>query len=377
MPHQFTRRILVCVTGLTPQVVTETLYALARQDPAWIPTEVHILTTVTGAKRARLLLLEGERAHFPQLCRDWDLPPIGFDPSHIHVLTDPAGRPLEDIRSQGDNVATADAILGAIAGFTSDADAAIHVSLAGGRKSMGFFAGYALSLYGREQDRLSHVLVSEGFETNPEFFFPPRQPKVLIGRNGEPLSTADARVELADIPFVRLRDHLPAALLPGASFADAVAAAQRLSGPARLRLRVSDRTLICGNDIAIRLTPLNFAVYAWHADRARRLADPAVPQAEFNREQSSVRQELYQFGCRLYPNELSAEGEQWRNRPWFKPGENHMQWLSERRSRINRAIGKVLVGPAARRYCITSRPLQGRQAEHLLELPAEAIRFEP
>jgi CRISPR-associated protein (TIGR02584 family) len=35
------------------------------------------------------------------------------------------------------------------------------MSIAGGRKTMGFYAGYALSLYGRAQDRMSHVLVEE------------------------------------------------------------------------------------------------------------------------------------------------------------------------------------------------------------------------
>ena len=43
----FPRRILLAVSGLTPQIVTETLYALAViQKPAWIPTEVHLITTL-------------------------------------------------------------------------------------------------------------------------------------------------------------------------------------------------------------------------------------------------------------------------------------------------------------------------------------------
>lgn len=58
------RRILLVVTGLTPQVVTETLYALACAPAdggeAWIPDEVHLVTTSTGAENARLTLLEGE-----------------------------------------------------------------------------------------------------------------------------------------------------------------------------------------------------------------------------------------------------------------------------------------------------------------------------
>ena len=264
--HDFPRKILVCVTGLTPQVVTETVYALAKSDPPWVPTEVHVLTTVTGAQRARLLLLADDRDQFGALVRDHELDGIRFDASHIHVLEDAAGRPLDDIRTQADNLATADAILAKVAHFAADPNCAIHVSLAGGRKSMGFFAGYALSLYGREQDRLSHVLVSPAFETNPEFFFPPLKPRVLISRSGEPVSTADAQIELADIPFVRLRDNLPAELDGGGRFVEAVAAAQRMAQPPRLILHTSERVIVCAGK-QIGLSPVRFAVYAWHAQR--------------------------------------------------------------------------------------------------------------
>jgi CRISPR-associated protein (TIGR02584 family) len=56
--------------------------------------------------------------------------------------------------------------------LTADPDCAIHASIAGGRKTMGFYLGYALSLFGRPQDRLSHVLVSSPFESNQNFFYP-------------------------------------------------------------------------------------------------------------------------------------------------------------------------------------------------------------
>jgi CRISPR-associated protein (TIGR02584 family) len=48
-PQDYQRRVLVCVTGLSPQVVTETVYALAHQAEPWIPTEVHVLTTAPVA----------------------------------------------------------------------------------------------------------------------------------------------------------------------------------------------------------------------------------------------------------------------------------------------------------------------------------------
>lgn len=376
MSTRHPRRILVCITGLTPQVVTETVFALAHQQPAWIPTEVHVLTTLTGARHAELMLLAEDRAQFRRLREDYQLPAIAFDASHVHVLHDGNGVPLDDIRNQADNMAMADAILAKIAEFAADPNAALHVSLAGGRKSMGFFAGYALSLYGRIQDRLSHVLVSPGFETHPEFFFPPREPRVLITRSNEPLSTMDAQIDLADIPFVRLRDRLPSELLPGASFAAAIEAAQRMQAPPHLIIQPAIRSAVCADGVRIPLSPIDFPVYAWHAERVRSLAEPAVALAEFNAIASSLRRELRDFGCRMYPSAMSAEREQWDSRPWNDDHENHAQWLSERRTRINKVIARQLGEQGVITYGIHNHRLKGRQSAHQLALPAGNIEFQ-
>ena len=50
------RKILVAVTGMSPQIVTETLYALVVQQQ-WLPDEVHVLTTGAGAEKIRTALL--------------------------------------------------------------------------------------------------------------------------------------------------------------------------------------------------------------------------------------------------------------------------------------------------------------------------------
>jgi CRISPR-associated protein (TIGR02584 family) len=51
-----TQSILLAVTGLTPQVVTETLYALHDQGEP-LPSSIRILTTAEGSQRARLTLI--------------------------------------------------------------------------------------------------------------------------------------------------------------------------------------------------------------------------------------------------------------------------------------------------------------------------------
>ena len=208
-PERYPRRILLCVAGLSPQIVTETLYALAvLGEPRFVPTEIHLLTTAEGAEWARLTLLSEEPGWFYRLSRDYGLPHINFTPDSIHLLRAADGRPLVDIRQVADNEAIADAITDKVRALTADPDSALHASIAGGRKTMGFYLGYALTLFGRLQDRLSHVLVSSRFESNQDFFYPTIQERVIYAADQSPLDASAATVMLADIPFVRLRDGL-------------------------------------------------------------------------------------------------------------------------------------------------------------------------
>ncbi|RMG56422.1 MAG: TIGR02584 family CRISPR-associated protein [Acidobacteria bacterium] len=222
------RHILVAVAGQTPQIITETLYALMVQRRPPVPiSEIYILTTRRGAQIARHALLDAPTGQFFAFCREYDINPssIAFDEQHIITLKRtgsgdrrsrrrrraPAAEPLDDIRTVADNQALARQLLGFIKQLTSDPRTALHCSLAGGRKTMSAYMALALTLYGRRQDSLSHVLVPEEYESNPNFFFPTRRRKVIgILRNGQP-AIADAkraRIELAEIPFIRLRDVL-------------------------------------------------------------------------------------------------------------------------------------------------------------------------
>ena len=266
--QQFPRRILLAVTGLTPQIVTETLYALAVSQPTpWIPTEIRLITTTEGAERARLSLLDPKEGQFHALCRDYGLTgKIEFLPENIMVIRDANGAALADIRTPQDNTLAADALLAEVRALCTDENCALHVSIAGGRKTMGFFLGYALSLFGRAQDRLSHVLVNEPFESLREFFYPPAEPRVLHTGAGRPIHTADAQVLLAEIPFVRLRDGLPReALAHSAPFASIVSTAQLAVDPPALRFDLKNKKVWCGTQ-AVSLPPTLLAWYAWLAE---------------------------------------------------------------------------------------------------------------
>lgn len=267
---EYPRRILLAVTGLSPQVVTETLFALIQHPQLpFLPTEVHLLTTREGAERARLALLSAEPGWFGRLCRDYRLPEIQFDESCIHVLKSEDGLELDDIRSEQDNQRAADFITETVRAFTSDPDTALHVSIAGGRKTMGFYLGYALSLFGREQDRLSHVLVGEPFESSWDFFYPTPYSRIITTRDNKLADTAKARVTLAEIPFVSLRHGQPEHLLTGhARFSEAVMAARIALGPPALILDLPGRRINAGGR-TISLPPAELACSPCSPDAPR------------------------------------------------------------------------------------------------------------
>ncbi|MGH6893265.1 MAG: CRISPR-associated ring nuclease Csm6 [Dongiaceae bacterium] len=260
-PSTFPRRILLAVTGLSPQVVTETIYALAvqtrGQTEPLVPTEIHLITTDTGRDQAVNNLLSDKPGWFHRLCADYRLPAIDFDRDFIHVMTGAEGHPLDDIRTPADNERAADFITEKVRELTHDDNAAVHVSLAGGRKTMGFYLGYALSLFARPQDRLSHVLVSAPFESHPDFYYPTPYQCILQTRDKPPiaLDARDAVVSLAEIPIVSLRNGLPKGLLAGtATFNTTVNAARASLAAPDLTIDVRTQRVGSGTNHSSRMT---------------------------------------------------------------------------------------------------------------------------
>jgi CRISPR-associated protein (TIGR02584 family) len=365
-PAAFARRVLLALVGLTPQVVTETLWALAaRRRPAFVPTEIVIVTTAEGRERAELTLLEPEGGQLRRLAEDLGLPQLAgaFGPEGMHVARGADGRLLGDIRTPEDNLAVADLLTRLMAAITADADAALHVSIAGGRKSMSFFAGYALSLFARPQDRLSHVLVEPRFEGHPQFFFPPCRPVVLlVPPDGRPMRTDASCVMLAEIPFVRLREGLPEGLLDGrGGFAEAVAAAQAGIGEPELLLDIRARRATAGGT-ELPLPPLQLAFLLVMARRRAR-DDGAAGWRELPpREIQDAYGEL--FGWNAPQGERLAQS---------LAGGVGREWFQERKARHDKLVRHTL-GRRAAPYLLEPvgrRPL----TRFRLALPPWCIRI--
>jgi CRISPR-associated protein (TIGR02584 family) len=245
----FKSRTLLAVTGLSPQIVTETLFAILKQyGEEALPNRVKILTTKEGANRARLTLLDKHSGKFHAFLREFSLEgKVLFTEQDIHLISNTEGSVLDDIVTPEDNAAAANCITNLMRQLTQDSESQLHVSIAGGRKTMGFYLGYAFSLFARPQDVLSHVLVASPFESHPEFFYPPTNGLVLYTQDKKPIHTDDAKIWLAEIPVVKLRHGVSAQhLQKEVSYTDVVQEVEQSFNPASVVIDVTKKKIKCG-----------------------------------------------------------------------------------------------------------------------------------
>src|SRR5437764_13382717 len=122
MGERSERRVLLCVAGLTPQIITESLYVLMVERGERVD-EVRVITTLGGRRRIVELLLEPAGGRFFEFCREYGFDPtsIKFDETTIKLLRGPGGTALEDIRTVEENVYAGDQICEIVRGLTADA----------------------------------------------------------------------------------------------------------------------------------------------------------------------------------------------------------------------------------------------------------------
>lgn len=259
------KEVLIFVAGTTPQIITETLYGLMLiKKPPIIPNEIYVLTTELGRKKIIEELIQNRRLLAFQ--KEFNLPQIPFTEESIIVMHDLKGSPLDDIREAEDNEAVGDLIADFIRKEAGDPASRLHCSIAGGRKTMSFYLGSALQLFGRPWDKLYHVLVTPEFESHPEFFYRPKKNKVFEVKGGQgsiikKLNTKDAQISLAEIPFLSLRGKLS---LNGRSYRELIAESQREINTATMQLplkvNVYDRILEIGSN-SIEIVPMQLLIY--------------------------------------------------------------------------------------------------------------------
>lgn len=362
------KRILLAVSGMSPQIVTETLFSLAtRAENQFIPTDIFLITTADGKKQAEQQLLHPESGKFHQFCKDYQMPEIAFSAENILVIEDADGLPLNDIKTPENNEAAADFITRTVRNLTLDDDCALHVSIAGGRKTMGYYLGYALSLYGRKQDSLSHVLVTTEYESLKDFFYPTPTSTIIYDERNKP------EVMLAEIPFVRLIDgNVPLFLQQEkAGFSDSVRIAQALEDEPLLKIDVkagkNRRLLVSAIELEVPITEVNFAFYVWVLNRSQ-----AGERIERRKVIDANKDYAADF-LKTYHKTAFESSENDRVKEGMKNGMVDT-FLSCRVNETNEAFIKVLGKRAAQPYLIKSMGKKISGIYYLITLSEEQIQ---
>lgn len=324
------KNILVCVSGLTPQIVTETLFCLAVKEKKEID-EIYVLTT----KRGRDVIL-GKDSHpatpktplkkeIDKLCQQYKIkkPLFAENDKHIIVAREESIE-LSDIRSDKDNILFPNKISEFLRKITSKLDNTLYCSITGGRKSMNVHLANGLSLFAREDDKLLHVLTKEEHEFKG--FFP--QTKEEIND-----------LELSEIPFVRLRPFLPAEFkgknILKSNFDEIVNYTQKqlkaLSPFNKLIIDVGKRELRYGNE-RILLQPMEFLFYYYFVDCKERGEENISIQ---NFQSDETIQRMFEHFKELFPSR-QIERKQWNSKKFDQ------NYFLQRRSKINNKIEKII-----------------------------------
>lgn len=282
--------VLLAVTGMSPAVLTETAWALAHETPPIIPTHVIAITTRNGAqaiKRELQTPLPDTAETVWQALRREILGPdatkkdlLILEPPRTITIPNPAtgeGEPMDDIRTPDENAAAAEAFLDEVRRITANNDVRLIASLAGGRKTMGALLAAAVTLLGRKGDRLTHILVNEPFDhpaLQPRFYFPTSTPIIhtLSTKDHQTqISSAQATLQLADVPFVPLRylfrdhlDHYPGTFKALVNTATAIITPQTIT----LDYDTQNNTAII-DGTPIKLHHRDFAFWAFLVEHAR------------------------------------------------------------------------------------------------------------
>ncbi|MEH6626607.1 MAG: CRISPR-associated ring nuclease Csm6 [Motiliproteus sp.] len=356
-PSTYSRRVLLSVVGTSPQVVSETLYGLMSDDTPFIPTEIILVTTSSGAAAAKKMLLDTTPPVLEQMTEDYHWPPIPFSASSIKIIQDPQGQPLDDIRSQDDSQYLADCITELIRDITADDNSALHVSIAGGRKTMSFFAGYILTLFGRTQDSLSHVLVDEAL-IGTDFFYP--------------RPNSNIEVSLANIPFLPLRSGMNELILSGNKGFAATVTAMKTAKHNRPLLAIDAQHLcISANNEIVELSPPNMAFLIM---LAKRVSDnlPGYSRQDDDDEDRECAKEYLSILTQL-TNEWSDTRPQ---EAIERSGRMDSSARDQRKTQINKILTQHLGKSLAKPYLITTTGKTERgQKLFGLSLEPEQISF--
>ena len=207
------RIVLIAGMGTTPAVLTETVWALAHQSPVVVPDDVVVLVTQSGKEKLYEEILAGSPSIWAQLCaslRDEGIDlsdKLVFGETSIRLIPDARGEGVVDLRTGEDNLRAADFMLSQLRQYTESPDTVVLTSIAGGRKTMSALLFSCMTLLGRADDKVLHVLLPPEFEggVEPAMYYPVQGVTYTNRLTGKKYRGEASQCELFEVPFVRMR----------------------------------------------------------------------------------------------------------------------------------------------------------------------------
>ena len=344
--------ILLISSGLSPQIITETLCYYATESTPILFDEIHVITGTTGKKLIMENLLGGD-GYYDKFLNDYELDKklIKFSEENIHVLIDSNGNPMDDLLTINQNKAAINQIFELVDYLTQDENSRLITSIAGGRKTMSVIVGQAMQFYAREQDIIIHVVIDEKLLRN-DFYYPTPYKKI-VEINGEKIDYSKVKLHLDELPFIRLRSIVGPLITENdnSSLLDLVSEAQSqisaLIKPPSISIDLKGKTLSI-NDYSILLPPKNLAFYS--VMLKLQLDD----YKEENQETGFI--DIYQmieldflesflefYTCCYGPNNIYVVKESEKiNNESNRRSSFDIEWLKQTRSKVNHILKKSL-----------------------------------
>ncbi len=355
------KNILICVTGLTPQIVTETFFCLTVQKKIKID-ELYVLSTLRGKE---VLLGKDKSSNTPNttlkdelnsLCSLYKIQKPLFENNEKHIITaKEESIELHDIRTDKENILFPNRTAAFLREKTADPGTTLYCSISGGRKTMSVHLASALSLFGRENDKLLHILTGEEFEFKGFYPKTKKEAKAL---------------ELSEIPFIRLRYVLGDEINYSKSYYDFVEQTQKqlqlLTDKRKLVLKTESKEIKFGIN-TVKLEPVEFAFYFKLLEK--KLEGEELLSIGYLAD-TGFAFSVYEFIKEKFPYHYFDEQ---KRAPWWKVGFGK-EAIRTKRSKINKKLSDLFDDELiAEEFCIQSKRDYGNTR---FFIKADKIKFQ-
>jgi len=180
------KNILVIIVGKTPQIVTEAFYILGIRKKILI-SNIFVLTTTEYKEFIEHSTIEKVK----EISNKYKIIEPIYDKNHILAAAEEEGY---NKNKEGElKFTTTNLILNFISEYT-EKDVNIHCVLSGGRKTMSCDGMLAMTLFGREEDKLYHIVANPIYYSE-EKYYPENE-------------NEDLGLILINKPYIKLRNKL-------------------------------------------------------------------------------------------------------------------------------------------------------------------------